>query len=421
MTHEVAITGVGFVTSIGHCRADVATSLRELRHGFAPWHPLGGGIHPVTVAGVLRGFDVSAPDPGARSWPAERALCPEAARAMPPQGIYALCALREALEDAHLTREDLGDGSTGLYCASAGSAMLLHHHLGKLDTTQYRRGHPLCVVNSISGTLNFHLASLLGIRGAGCGFVSACASSSHALGFAFDEIALGRQQRMIVVGAEELTIESFLPFHTMAALSTNPDPDSASRPFDLQRDGFVGTGGCVAMILESAERARARGVRAQAHMRGWGQASDGHHAAQPHPDGAGLRDAMRLALSSSRVAPRDIGYVNAHATSTIAGDRAEARALHEVFTRSGATPPMSSTKALTGHGLSLAGVMEAAFCVLALDAGFTPGQAHLHQPDPEAQDLNLPRTSQSTNPSLALNNSSGFGGANVCHVFSTAR
>ena len=111
--------------------------------------------------------------------------------------------------------------------------MLLHHHLGKLESTQYRRGHPLCVLNSISGTLNFHLSSYLGIRGADCGFVSACASSSHALGFAFDEITLGRQDCMIVVGAEELSAESFLPFHSMGALSTNPDPGSASRGFAL--------------------------------------------------------------------------------------------------------------------------------------------------------------------------------------------
>jgi 3-oxoacyl-(acyl-carrier-protein) synthase len=203
----------------------------------------------------------------------------------------------------------------------------------------------------------------------------------------------------------------------MAALSTNPDPDTASRPFDLHRDGFIGTGGCVVMVLENAGRARERGVRAQAHMLGWGQASDGHHATHPHPDGAGLRDAMRLAMGSSRVEPGDIGYVNAHGTSTPAGDRAEARAIHEVFTRAGATPPVSSTKALTGHGLSLAGVMEAAFCVLAIDGGFTPGQAHLHQPDPEAEGLNLPRVTIPASPRLALNNSSGFGGANVCHVF----
>lgn len=421
MMHDVAITGLGFVTSIGHRRSDVLASLQQLRHGISPWNPLGENGHPVKVAGVVNGFDVSSPDPGARSWPSECGVPPAAARTMPPQGVYALCAIHEALADAQLSREDLGDGATGLYGASAGSAMLLHHHLGKLESTLYRRGHPLCVLNSISGTLNFHLSAYLGIRGAGCGFVSACASSSHALGFAFDEIALGRQQCMLVVGAEELTAESFLPFHTMAALSTNPDPDCASRPFDLQRDGFVGTGGAVVMVLENAERARERGVRTQAVMRGWGQACDGHHAAQPHPDGAGLRDAMRLALASSQVSPAEIGYINAHGTSTVAGDRAEARAIHAVFTSAGAAPAVSSTKALTGHGLSLAGVMEAAFCVLALDEGFIPGQAHLHQPDAEAADLNLPRATLWANPRIALNNSCGFGGANVCHVFAAAR
>jgi len=224
---------------------------------------------------------------------------------------------------------------------------------------------------------------------------------------------------MIVVGAEELSAESFLPFHTMGALSTNADPDTASRPFDLHRDGFVGTGGAVVMVLEKVERALKRDVRVQALMRGWGQACDGHHAAQPHPDGAGLRDAMRLAMASSHVSLEEVGYINAHATSTIAGDRAEARAIREVFANGGADPAVSSTKALTGHGLSLAGIMEAAFCVLSLDQGFIPGQAHLHQPDPAAADLNLPRSTLPADLQIALNNSSGFGGANVCHVFST--
>ncbi len=420
MTHEVVITGLGFVTSLGHRRVEVVAALRELRHGLAPWEPLGETGHPVRVAGLVRGFEVSASGAAVVSWPEELAIPAAAARPMPPHGVYALGALHAALDEAGLAPEDLRDGDTGLYCASGGSVRSLSYHLGKLEATAYRRGHPLCVLNSIAGTLNFHLAAHLGLRGASCGFVSACASSSHALGFAFDEIALGRQQRMIVVGAEELTAETLLPFHVMAALSLNPDPATASRPFDARRVGFVGTGGAVVMVLENATHARARGARAQAVMRGWAQASDGHHVAQPHPEGAGLREAMRRALASSHARAEEIGYLNAHATSTPAGDRAEAKAIHEVFTRAGARPAVSSTKALTGHGLSLAGVMEAAFCVLALDEGFTPGQAHLREPDPETAGLHLPRATLPANPRLALNNSSGFGGANVCHVFAAA-
>jgi 3-oxoacyl-(acyl-carrier-protein) synthase len=212
-----------------------------------------------------------------------------------------------------------------------------------------------------------------------------------------DEIRLGRQQRMIVVAAEDLNAEVTLPFVGMGALSAQSDPLLASRPFDRGRDGFVATGGAAALVLESKAGAEARGVHIMAQMLGWGQACDGYHVAMPHPEGNGLRDAMCIALRDAGIVPGKVGYVNAHATSTPAGDRAEARALRTVFGDS--TPPVSSTKALTGHGLSLAGAMEAAFCVLALDQGFIPGQAHLVEPDEDSARLNLPRRHSCNNPS----------------------
>jgi 3-oxoacyl-(acyl-carrier-protein) synthase len=272
------------------------------------------------------------------------------------------------------------------------------------------------IVSSIAGTLNFNLAAHYKITGAVCGFVSACTSSSHALGYAMDEIRLGRQQRMLVVGAEDMTAESIVSFASLRALSNHPDPATASRPFDRRRDGFVGTGGAVALIVEDAALARRRGARIYAELIGWGQAGDGHSVAVSHPEGAGLSEAMRRTLADAHVNAADIGYVNAHATSTPAGDRSEALALHAVFTRQNATPRISSTKALTGHGLSLAGAMEAAFCALAIADGFIPGAAHLEEPDPVCAGLDLPRTSLDEAPRLVLNNSSGFGGSNVCHV-----
>ena len=180
---------------------------------------------------------------------------------------------------------------------------------------------------------------------------------------------------------------------------------------------IVATGGATALILESMPSAEARGVRPLARMLGWGQSCDGYHVAMPHPDGLGIRDAMRMAMHDAGVSTDDIGYINAHAPSTPAGDRAEARAIAEVF--QGFAPAVSSTKALTGHGLSLAGAMEAAICVLALDEGFIPGQAHLVEPDDDSSLLNLPRTTLEQQPGLALNNSSGFGGSNVAHVYSS--
>ena len=270
----------------------------------------------------------------------------------------------------------------------------------------------------MAGTLNFNLAAHLGIRGACCGFVSACASSAHALGYACDAIRLGRQDRMIVVGAEDLNVPMLLPFHAMGALSLEADPARASCPFDEDRSGFTGTGGAVVLILESGSAARRRGATRLARLAGWGEAADGFSVAAPHPEGDGLARAMSLAFSDAGINPDEIDYVNAHATSTPAGDRAEALALHRVF---GAhRPAISSTKALTGHGLSLAGAMEAAFCVLALQEGFIPGQANLVKVLPEGAGLDLPRETPDTRPAITASNASGFGGANVCLILTHA-
>ena len=252
------------------------------------------------------------------------------------------------------------------------------------------------------------------------GFVAACASSSHALGCALDDIRLGRQKRMLVVGAEEATAESILPFAAMRALSTNPDPATASRPFDVNRDGFVGSGGAVAMIIEEAEYATQRGAPVYAEFSGWGQAADGYNIAISHPEGTGLVDAMRRALADAQLNTAQIGYINAHATSTPAGDRSEAIALKKTFTEVGAKPFVSSTKGLTGHPLSMAGVMEAAFCSLAIKDGIVPDNAHLVTADDACAGLELPHETLPQNPGAVLSTSSGFGGSNVALIFQGA-
>jgi 3-oxoacyl-[acyl-carrier-protein] synthase-1 len=410
------ITGLGFITSIGEDRATVRDSLRELRHGFEPVVFFDNPSLPVKVAGTVKGFSFPSPNWRDWRWPDRFAVDRELIRGLAPHGVYAVCAVEQALADAGLTAAELAGGATGLFCASAGSPYLLGHFLDQMHATQGERGNPMGIVSSIAGTLNFNLAAHYKISGAVCGFVSACASSSHALGYAMDEIRLGRQSRMLVVGAEDMTAESIVSFSSLRALSNNPDPATASRPFDRQRDGFVGTGGAVVLVVEDAVLARKRGARVYAELAGWGQAGDGHSVAASHPEGAGLREAMRRTLADARVDARDVAYVNAHATSTVAGDRSEALALRAVFTQAGAKPRVSSTKALTGHGLSLAGAMEAAFCALAIDEGFIPGAAHLEEADEACAGLDLPRTSLDEAPRLVLNNSSGFGGSNVCHL-----
>jgi 3-oxoacyl-[acyl-carrier-protein] synthase I len=413
---RAVITGLGFISSIGNDRAEVTQSLRELRHGFAPVEFLGNPRLSVRVLGSLKGFATESTNWRDWQFPARYAFAGETLRSLAPHGLYALCACEQALADAQLGASELSDGQTGLFCASAGSPFLLHHYLGQMYEARGERGNPMGIVSCIAGTLNFNLAAYFHIRGAVCGFVSACASSSHALGYALDEIRLGRHRRMVVVGAEETHTESILPFAAMRALSVNPDPATASRPFDRRRDGFVGTGGAVALIVEEVECAVRRGAPIYAEIAGWGQASDGHNVAISHPEGAGLIEAMRRTLQDAQVAPGEIEYVNAHATSTPIGDRSEALALQTVFSAVGARPKISSTKALTGHGLSMAWALEAAICALAVREGFIPGCAHLEEPDPACAGLDLPRQTLTQPVGTVLNNSSGFGGSNVCHV-----
>lgn len=372
---------------------------------------------PCKVAGTIKGFDVNSADPEDWSWPARYALKREIVRSMAPSGLYAHCAMLQALEDARLEVPDISNPETGLNAASGGSPFLTHHHHERMLKAGVMRCSPFGIVSSIVGTLNFNLVAAFKIQGSSCGFSSACASSAHALGFAFDDIVLGRQKRMFIVGAEDGNYDAIAPFAGMRTLSLQTNPDIASRPFDAARDGFVGTGGGSAMVLESEDEVVRRGVRPYAEVLGWGQASDGHNVAISHPDGAGLRLAMANALRQTGTAPEAVDYVNAHATSTIIGDISEARAIRAVFPAAATRPAVSSTKALTGHGLSLAGVMESGFCALAMREKFTPGSAHITQLEPACEGLNIPRTTHPSAPAVVMKNSSGFGGANVVLLF----
>jgi 3-oxoacyl-(acyl-carrier-protein) synthase len=413
---RVVVSGLGFVTSIGNTRAAVSASLRELESGIERFDFLPGQELPIKVAGTIKGFDTAGAQWPAWRWPADYAIPRDVLRGLPPHGLYAIAAFEQALVDSRLPREELQSEDTGLFCGSAGSPRLMRQHLNQIHESHGERVPPMGVVSSIAGTLNFNLAAHYGIRGAVAGFASACASTSQAIGYAYDEIVSGRQRRVFVVGGEDLTLDSIYPFHGMRALSRQTDPRQASRPFDRDRDGFVGTGGGCVMLIESAAAARTRGAPIYAELLGWGQASDGFNVAASDPEGRGLTTAMRRALVAAGVGLGEIDYVNAHATSTPAGDHSEARALHAVFTATKAHPAISSTKALTGHGLSLSGVMEMAFCALAVAEKFIPGAANLANPDPVCDGLNLPRRTLTTGPRLVLKNSSAFGGSNVCLV-----
>lgn len=418
---RVFITGLGFITSIGNDAVAVTKSLREQRHGLELFAPFQADEIPVKVAAPVRGFDTQSTDPEDWTFPAGISIKRDVLRGMSPHVVYAWCAMQQAIADAKLSEAEVSNESTGLYAASAGSPHLMTHMLERMHKQGVMRCSPLGIVASISGAVQFNLVAHFKIKGASCGFASACASSSHALGFAFDDLALGRQKRMFVVGAEDGNVDAILPFAGMRALSLSTNPATASRPFDTARDGFVGTGGGVVLVLETEDEVIRRGVKPYCEVAGWGQASDGHNVAISHPEGLGLRAAMANALRATGTAADAVDYVNAHATSTPIGDASEAKALKAIFNPPGARPAISSTKALTGHGLSLAGAMESGFCALAMRDGFMPGSAHITNLDPECEGLNIIRSTLAAQPKVAMNNVSGFGGANVSIVFKQAR
>ncbi len=410
---RVFITGLGFVTSIGNDAQAVSDSLRAMRHGFELYPPFDRPDMACKVIGTIKGFTTDSVDPEDWTWPQRYEIKRETLRSMAPHGLYAHCAFLQALADARLSEPDVSNRHTGLFAASGGSPMLTYYHHDRMIKLGPARCSPMGIVASIVGTLNFNLVAAFKIQGASTGFSSACASSAHATGYAYDEIALGRQKRMFVVGGEDGNRDAIMPFMGMRTLSLQTNPDLASRPFDAARDGFVGTGGGAVLVLESEDEVERRGVEPYCEVAGWGQASDGYNVAISHPEGTGSRFAMENALRSAKLEPGAVDYVNAHATSTLIGDVSEARALRAVFGEAGARPAVSSTKALTGHGLSLAGAMETGFSALVMREGFIPGSAHISRLDPACEGLNILRSTEARAPRVVMKNSSGFGGANV--------
>jgi 3-oxoacyl-[acyl-carrier-protein] synthase I len=419
--NRVFVTGLGAVSSIGHELDAITESIVRLRHGIEVYAPFQTAVEsPVSLAGTIKEMDTSAGDPEDWVFPERYRLPRNDLKGMSPHVFYAYRATVDALADAGLSREEISNTETGLYSGSSGSTSTMYRQMKRMHERGVSRCSPLGIIRAVVGAVNFNLCTLFKIRGSSCGFASACSSSAHAIGLAFDEIALGRQERMIVLGAEDGDLDSVLPFAGMRALATTKDPDRASLPFDRRRTGFVGTGGAGVLILEREDVARRRGARTYAELLGWGQTTDGYHPSSPHPRGEGLARAMEMALKRAGVPGDAVDYINAHATGTLTGDVAEVHAIRAVL---GERPraAVSSTKGLTGHALSAAGALEALFTCLALHRGFTPGNANLKEIDPVCEGLHLPTETRQEQPRVALSNSAGFGGANVSLVFRACR
>lgn len=410
------ITGLGLITSIGNSYAEVLESLRQARSGIAISDEMPSGPGEPRTMGTIKEF--SFPSIKFDDWifPEQYKIDRPTLRSMSPHVLFGWCAMQQAIADAKLAPEQVSNPRTGAMCASGGSMWTCYDSLHTMVTQSIHKVYPMSLPAAIPGTLNANLAAAYKLKGSVVGFLSACASSSHALGYAFDQISLGRQDTMFVVGAEDCTKYTILPFASVRALSTKLDPAKTPCPFDADRDGFVGTGGSATLVLESLESAQARGARIYAEVLGWGEAADGYNVMAPEPEGEGLGRAMQTALEQANLAPGDIDYINAHATGTPVGDVSEIKAIRRLF-NTGRVPYVSSTKALTGHGICLAGAMEAAFTVMSLHERFMPVSAKISKLDPACEGVPVLTKPVGIGPKVAMSNSSGFGGANVSVVF----
>lgn len=411
---RAVITGLGFISSIGNDTPAVLSSLREARTGIEPFADyLNDSVpNPITLVGTIKDFSFETHHFEDWTYPDRYEIPREHLRWMTPNSLMSFCSMTQAIEDAGFSEGEISNERTCLMTASAPSMWMAYENLHRMQERGVMRCPPMSVVNSIPGSLYINLGSIFRIKGGTMGFASACSSSAHALGMAHDLIKMGRQDRAFVVGAEDCTKHQLLGFATVRALSTQKDPAQSSRPFDKNRDGFVGTGGSAVLVVEEYEAAKARGATIYAEVKGWAQTSDGFNVMAPEPNGEGVGRSMELALQDAGLEPGDIDYINAHATSTPVGDVAELRAIKRVFAE-GKRPYVSSTKALTGHGLSLAGALEAGISSLAIREKFTPVSAHITELDPEAEGVPVVTGPVDHAPRHVLSNSSGFGGTNV--------
>lgn len=396
---RVVVTGMGIVSCLGNTLEAVVAALRAGSSGirFVEEYERAG------LRSLVGGIPSVEDEP-----PINRKL----RRFMGDTSIYAYHALRKAIEDAALPPQDLSRPGTGLIVGSGvGSLSRYAAALEIYRKSGARKIPPYVVMQTMTSNASAALASAFSIRGPTYSLSSACASSAHAIGHAVDLIRWGRQDLVLAGGTDEAGWPSALMFDAMGALSKshNSAPQTASRPYDTARDGFVMAGGAGMLVLESLERATARNARIRAEVTGYGASSGGDML---EPDADAITETIRLALADAHGARPD--YVNTHATSTSA-DIAELVALRRVF--AGDVPPLSSTKGLTGHSLGASGAQEAIYSLLMLECDFMAACANLRDPDPAAAGFPLLDHCLTGSLRSVMTNSLGFGGTNASLIF----
>ncbi|MBT4042901.1 MAG: beta-ketoacyl-ACP synthase I [Rhodospirillaceae bacterium] len=403
---RVVVTGLGIISSIGNNKDEVAASLREGRSGIVAQPEYAEYKFRSQVAGTLK-IDLA------------EHIDRKALRFMGDGAAYNYLAMQQAIEDSGLAPEDISNERTGIIVGSGGPST--SNQVWAADTAREKgakRVGPYMVTRCMSSTTSAVLATQFKIKGLNYSIVSACSTSAHCIGSAAEQIQFGKQDVMFAGGGEELHWTLSVLFDGMGAMSSkfNDTPERASRPYDVDRDGFVISGGGGLLVLEELEHAKARGAKIYAELTGYGATSDGHDMVQPSGDGA-VRS-MRQALATPRAAgaSKPIGYINAHGTGTPVGDPPEMGAVREVFGNE--IPPIASTKSLTGHAQGAAGVNEAIYSLIMMEGDFISASANIENLDPAFEGVPVVRE-RIDNAGLVsvMSNSFGFGGTNATLIF----
>ncbi len=406
---RVVVTGLGIVSSIGNNAGEVRTALKAGTSGIVASEEMAEHGFRSRVAGTLKIDPATLID--------KRTL-----RFMGQGAAYAHIAMTQAIEDAGLTEEQISNPRTGLVAGSGGpstSAMFTAHNIVE-DTGATKRIGPFAVPKCMSSTVSANLSTAFKIKGINYSITSACSTSLHCIGNAAEQIMLGKQDVMFAGGGEELDWTLSCLFDAMGAMSSkfNDTPQKASRAFDKDRDGFVISGGGGIVVLEDLEHARARGAKIYAEVTGYAATSDGHDMVAP--SGEGGERAMRLALETLPEG-RQVSYINAHGTSTPAGDVPEMEAVRRAFAGR-VQPPVSSTKSMTGHSQGAAGAQEAIYCLLMLEDDFIAPSINIETLDPafKPEEIAMERVDAAGLDSV-MTNSFGFGGTNGSMILSKFR
>src|SRR5689334_18333393 len=397
---RVVVTGMGIVSSIGNNTNEVLASLREAK----------SGISAAPEYAEL-GFRCQVHAPPQIDW--ESMVDRRAARFLAQGTAFGHIAMEQAIADSGLEESEVSNERTGLIVGSGGASTRAIVEAAAITREKGpKRVGPFAVPKAMSSGPSATLATWFKIRGLNFSISSACATSTHCIGTAYEQILMGKQDVVFAGGTEELDWTLSVLFDAMGAMSSkfNDRPETASRAYDVDRDGFVIAGGAGIVVLEELERAKARGAKIYGEIVGYAANSDGYDMVAPSGEGAAR--CMRLAMDQA--GGRAIDYLNPHGTSTPVGDAKEMEAVREVF--GDKAPLISSTKSLTGHSLGAAGAQEAIYCLLMMNNGFAAESANIETLDPAFADLPILRKREDRELTTVMSNSFGFGGTNGCLI-----